>query len=140
MLKKTEATPSEDFPSDGTAATDPLPTTPVKGSSNLSKSPKRSGRKAAEPKAADRRASAPKTDPSPSGAEDLSFLQSRTALELVLAELQTSDLDVEHMAALYRRGLSYIDRCEAILEDVEQEVLQWSQQDEQSEPRPFEPS
>lgn len=58
-------------------------------------------------------------------AEDLSFSQARTALELVLAELQASDLDVEAMIGLYRRGEAYAQRCAAILEQVEQEVLLW---------------
>ncbi len=59
------------------------------------------------------------------GAADLSYSQARTALELVLAELQASDLDVEAMAGLYRRGQAYAERCEAILERVEREVLVW---------------
>jgi exodeoxyribonuclease VII small subunit len=59
------------------------------------------------------------------GAADLTYSQARTALELVLAELQTNDLDVEAMAGLYRRGQAYAQRCEAILEQVEQEVLLW---------------
>mgnify|MGYP001814648518 CR=1 FL=1 len=59
------------------------------------------------------------------GAADLTYSQARTALELVLAELQTNDLDVESMAGLFRRGQAYAQRCEAILEQVEQEVLLW---------------
>jgi len=59
------------------------------------------------------------------GAADLSYSQARTALELVLAELQASDLDVEAMIGLYRRGQAYARRCGAILDQVEQEVLVW---------------
>ncbi|MEO1003047.1 MAG: exodeoxyribonuclease VII small subunit [Cyanobacteria bacterium J06638_7] len=59
------------------------------------------------------------------GAADLSYSQARTALELVLAELQTNDLDVEAMAGLYRRGQAYARRCEEILDQVEQEILLW---------------
>ncbi len=71
-------------------------------------------------------------------AQDMNYQQARTALELVLAELQTSDLEVEQMADLYRRGLAYLERCEAILERVEQEVLVWqpTQPDQQPEPIP----
>ncbi|MFM9101076.1 MAG: exodeoxyribonuclease VII small subunit [Cyanobium sp.] len=59
------------------------------------------------------------------GAADLSFNEARAALELVLAQLQASDLDVEVMAGLYQRGRLYAQRCEAILAEVEQEVLVW---------------
>lgn len=58
-------------------------------------------------------------------AADLNFNEARTALELVLAELQASDLDVEAMAGLYQRGRVYAQRCETILAAVEQEVLLW---------------
>ncbi|MCP9927224.1 exodeoxyribonuclease VII small subunit [Cyanobium sp. CH-040] len=58
-------------------------------------------------------------------AGDLSYSQARTALELVLAELQASDLDVEAMIGLYRRGQAYARRCGAILDQVEQDVLLW---------------
>jgi exodeoxyribonuclease VII small subunit len=72
-------------------------------------------------------------------AADLSYSQARTALELVLAELQAGDLDVEAMAGLYRRGQAYIRRCESILEQVEQEILVWDGlQDPDAPPRPAE--
>lgn len=57
--------------------------------------------------------------------EDLSFRQAQAALELTLAHLQASDLDVEALADLYRRAQGYADRCEALLQQVEQEVMQW---------------
>jgi exodeoxyribonuclease VII small subunit len=80
-------------------------------------------------------------DPQESGEgfEDLSFRQARTALDLTLAQLQSSDLEVETMAALYRRALRYADRCEAILRQVEQEVMQWDPQDPSRDPQPLDP-
>ena len=80
-------------------------------------------------------------DPQESGEgfEDLSFRQARTALDLTLAQLQSSDLEVEAMAALYRRALRYADRCEAILRQVEQEVMQWDPQDPSRDPQPLDP-
>jgi len=55
---------------------------------------------------------------------ELTYSQALTALELSLAQLQSEDLEVEKMAELYQRALAYSDRCEAILQQVEQEVLQ----------------
>jgi exodeoxyribonuclease VII small subunit len=72
-------------------------------------------------------------------ADDLSYNQAHAALELVLAELQGSDLDVEAMAGLYRRGQAYAQRCASILDQVEQEVLLWDGlQDPQAPARPLE--
>lgn len=73
------------------------------------------------------------------GIDDLNFRQARTALELTLAELQASDLDVETMAALYRRAQRYADRCEAVLTQVEQDVMQWDPQDPSADPSPLPP-
>jgi exodeoxyribonuclease VII small subunit len=74
------------------------------------------------------------------GPEDLSFRQAQAALELALAQLQSSDLDVETMAGLYRRAEGYADRCEALLQQVEQEVLQWDPADPSgAPPHPLEP-
>jgi exodeoxyribonuclease VII small subunit len=58
-------------------------------------------------------------------AAQLTYNEARAALELILAELQASDLQVEEMAALYRRAQAYAERCEQILEHVEQEILLW---------------
>ncbi|MEB3183973.1 MAG: exodeoxyribonuclease VII small subunit [Cyanobacteriota bacterium] len=69
------------------------------------------------------------SDEAVEGIDDLSFQQARTALELILAELQGQDLEVEAMADLYRRALRYADRCEAVLREVEQNVMQWDPQD-----------
>jgi exodeoxyribonuclease VII small subunit len=55
----------------------------------------------------------------------LSFNESRTALELAMAKLQSSDLEVEEMASLYRRAEAYAERCRAVLESVEQDVIEW---------------
>lgn len=52
----------------------------------------------------------------------LSFAQSRTALELTLAALQSEDLEVEAMAGLYKRAVAYADRCEQVLLQVQQQV------------------
>jgi exodeoxyribonuclease VII small subunit len=41
------------------------------------------------------------------------------------------------MADLYRRALRYADRCEAVLEQVEQKVMQWNPQEPDNEPVPF---
>jgi exodeoxyribonuclease VII small subunit len=75
--------------------------------------------------AAEALASTHQADADESGGADLNFNEARAALELVLAELQASDLDVEAMAGLYQRGRIYAQRCETILDQVEQEVLVW---------------
>lgn len=64
--------------------------------------------------------------PPPWAAEiaELTYSQALTALELALAQLQSEDLEVEKMAELYQRALAYGDRCETVLHQVEQEVLQ----------------
>ncbi|WP_254934975.1 exodeoxyribonuclease VII small subunit [Cyanobium sp. WAJ14-Wanaka] len=67
----------------------------------------------------------------------LSYAESRTALELTLSQLQSNDLDVEAMAGLYRQAMSYADRCEALLESVEQEVKLWDMDKPDSPPETF---
>lgn len=57
--------------------------------------------------------------------QSLSFNEARTALELAMAQLQSSDLEVEQMADLYRRAEAYADRCQSVLESVEQNVIEW---------------
>ena len=57
--------------------------------------------------------------------ERLSFQDARTALELAIAQLQSEALEVEEMAGLYRRAEAYARRCEAVLQQVEQQVIQW---------------
>lgn len=58
--------------------------------------------------------------------QQLSYQQAQTALELCLAQLQSSELEVEEMAGIYRRAEAYGDRCEAVLNTVEQEVIEWN--------------
>lgn len=70
-------------------------------------------------------------------ANDLSFREAQAALELSLAQLQASDLDVETMADLYRRAESYVQRCEQLLAVVEQNVLQWDPESVGKAPQPF---
>lgn len=55
----------------------------------------------------------------------LTFQEARTALEIALARMQADALEVEEMAGLYRRAEIYLRRCEAVLDQVEQEVIQW---------------
>jgi exodeoxyribonuclease VII small subunit len=62
-----------------------------------------------------------------SGEVDLSYNEAHTALQLTLAALQANDLDVEEMAGLYRRARGYLDRCEALLTKVEEEVMVWNE-------------
>jgi exodeoxyribonuclease VII small subunit len=57
--------------------------------------------------------------------EGLSYQEASTALELALSQLQSTDLEVEQMAGLYRRAQAYADRCEGLLDLVEQEVVEW---------------
>ncbi|WP_216915097.1 MULTISPECIES: exodeoxyribonuclease VII small subunit [unclassified Synechococcus] len=72
-------------------------------------------------------------------AQDLSFREAQTALELCLAQLQDQDLDVESMAGLYRRALAYAERCEAVLARVEQQVMQWDPGQPDLAPTPYAP-
>lgn len=59
----------------------------------------------------------------------LSFQEARTALELAMAQLQSEELEVEEMAGLYRRAEAYANRCEALLRQVEQDVIEWESDD-----------
>lgn len=72
-------------------------------------------------------------------ARGLNFRDAQTALDLSLAELQAPDLDVEEMAGLYRRASLYADRCEQLLQQVEQEVMQWDPGKPEDMPLPYEP-
>ena len=60
---------------------------------------------------------------------DLSYNEAHTALQLALSALQATDLDVEAMTGLYRQARAYLDRCEAVLAHVEQEVMLWKERD-----------
>lgn len=72
-------------------------------------------------------------------ASDLSYTEARTALDLALAQLQATDLDVEAMVGLFQRAQSYAQRCEALLANVEQEVLLWNSADAGRAPAPYRP-
>ena len=67
----------------------------------------------------------PATDDEAIVPPDLSFQQARTALDLLLAELQASDLQVEEMLSLYRRAQAYANHCEAVLQRIDQDVIEW---------------
>ncbi|MEB3349914.1 MAG: exodeoxyribonuclease VII small subunit [Cyanobacteriota bacterium] len=69
----------------------------------------------------------------------LTFQQAQTALELTLAQLQSSDLDVEQMALLYQQATRFADRCEQVLASVEQDVMQWDPQHPDVPPAPAQP-
>jgi exodeoxyribonuclease VII small subunit len=43
------------------------------------------------------------------------------------------------MASLYQRAQAYADRCEALLRQVEQEVMQWDPQHPDQPPGPLQP-
>ena len=60
---------------------------------------------------------------------DLSYNEAHTALQLALSALQATDLDVEAMTGLYRQARAYLNRCEAVLAHVEQEVMLWQEGD-----------
>ncbi len=68
--------------------------------------------------------------PKANTAADLTYNEAHTALQLTLAALQASDLDVEQMTSLYRQARTYLERCEAVLATVEQEVLLWDESNE----------
>ena len=77
--------------------------------------------------------------PSDGGASDMTFRQAQSALDLTISQLQSGDLDVEAMAALYRRAEAYADRCEELLQEVEQEVMQWDPLQPDEPPSPYTP-
>ena len=70
---------------------------------------------------------------------ELSYREAQAALELCLAQLQATDLDIEAMAGLYERAQSYANRCETLLEQVEQDVMQWDPEQPEAAPRPYQP-
>ena len=78
-----------------------------------------------EPKPKRRRSSVDPESQWQAEEEQVSFNEARTALELAMAKLQSSELEVEEMATLYRRAEAYANRCSDVLEGVEQEVIEW---------------
>lgn len=77
--------------------------------------------------------------PGDGGASEMSYRQAQSALDLTISQLQSGDLDVEEMTSLYRRAEAYAHRCEALLREVEQEVLQWDPAQPDLPPSPFTP-
>jgi exodeoxyribonuclease VII small subunit len=90
----------------------------------------------------DGRSKQPTPDPETeqSIAADLSYGEARMALELTLAQLQASDLDVESMTGLFSRAQSYAARCENLLMQVEQEVALWDSDNPEQAPQPYRPA
>jgi exodeoxyribonuclease VII small subunit len=76
-------------------------------------------------------------DESDDTAEELSFRDAQTALELSLAELQAPDLDIERMTTLYSRARHYAERCEQVLRQVEQEIQHWDPERPEHPPEPY---
>ncbi|MEB3332536.1 MAG: exodeoxyribonuclease VII small subunit [Synechococcaceae cyanobacterium] len=70
---------------------------------------------------------------------DLSFRQAQAALELILSQLQSDDLDIEVMVDLHRRAEAYADHCEQLLRQVEQEVMLWNPEQPDTDPAPYTP-
>ena len=60
--------------------------------------------------------------------QKLSYQDARTAMELAMAQLQSDDLAVEEMAGLYQRAEACAQRCQAVLEEVSQTVIEWEAQ------------
>jgi len=73
------------------------------------------------------------------GVDDLNFREAQTALELCLAQLQASDLEVEAMATLHRRAQAYVNHCVHLLEKVEQEVQIWDPERPEQPAQPYQP-
>jgi exodeoxyribonuclease VII small subunit len=73
------------------------------------------------------------------GVDDLNFREAQTALELCLAQLQASDLEVEAMASLHRRAQAYVNHCVHLLEKVEQEVQIWDPESPEQPAQPYQP-
>ena len=70
-------------------------------------------------------------------AAQLSYSEAHTALELALAELQDINLPVESMTALYQRARCYAERCEQLLNQVEQSVALWDPAQPEADPKPY---
>ena len=73
------------------------------------------------------------------GVLDLNFREAQTALELCLAQLQASDLEVEAMATLHRRAQAYANHCVQLLEKVEQDVQIWDPDHPEQPTQPYQP-
>jgi len=82
------------------------------------------------------RSAAAPSGPTP---EPLSYREAQGALEQSLVELQAEDLDVERMTEVYQRACAYADRCDALLQAVEAQVLLWDPDQPESPPQPLNP-
>ncbi|HGY5534054.1 MAG TPA: exodeoxyribonuclease VII small subunit [Prochlorococcus sp.] len=56
--------------------------------------------------------------------ESLSYEESLQALDLLLVQLQNENVPVEELQGSYLHGKIYLEHCEALLNSVEQNVLQ----------------
>ena len=57
-------------------------------------------------------------------AESLSYEEALQAADLLLHELQNDNIPLADLQQTHQRGLIYLERCEALLDAVEQNVLQ----------------
>ena len=62
---------------------------------------------------------------------DLTYNEAHTALQLTLAALQANDLNVEELTDLYRQARTYLERCDTVLSEIEQEVLLWNDENKE---------
>ncbi|HGY5546688.1 MAG: exodeoxyribonuclease VII small subunit [Prochlorococcus sp.] len=56
--------------------------------------------------------------------KSLSYEESLQALDLLLVQLQNENVPVEELQGSYLHGKIYLEHCEALLNSVEQNVLQ----------------
>ena len=59
----------------------------------------------------------------------LSYEESLKELELLLQELQNDTVPVEDLQRHYLRGNIYLNHCESLLQNIEQEVIQLNPED-----------
>ena len=57
-------------------------------------------------------------------AKSLSYEESLQALDILLAQLQNDSVPIEELQRHYLHGKVYLEHCEALLNTVEQSVLQ----------------
>ena len=57
-------------------------------------------------------------------AEQLSYEESLTALDLLLAELQNDAVPMAELQRHYQRGQVYLEHCESLLRSTEQAVIE----------------
>ncbi len=55
--------------------------------------------------------------------ETLSYEESYKALDLILVELQNDNIPIEELQRSYLQGKIYLEHCENILKETEEEVL-----------------